>query len=418
MIVSYRQLALQGLLELIQDHPLPSKFSDWPPAAKHLLLQTCRFYHQLECIAHHLMPKKPKDKLVWCAIILGLCELHILHKAEHAVINEMVNLVKKNKFQSASGFTNAILRKSIREKITWQLDLSKKDDFQFSHPQWFIQKIKSDWSQDWQAILLANNEHPPMTLRVNASKINRDEYLTNIPHAKATSLSPQGIVLDEATHIEELPGFHEGMISVQDEAAQLAALLLKVQDDHRILDACAAPGGKTSHILETSHPKACIAIELQERRFKKLKKTFERLELQPSCLLADASQPSSWWDGLPFDRILIDAPCSGTGVIRRHPDIKLRRSEQNLYINLDIQQKLLENLWPLLKTNGLLLYATCSILPEENEQQITHFMKNHPEALSLPIDLPVGIQQQYGLQLLPGMLNMDGFYYCLLQKKN
>lgn len=418
MSISYRQLALLGLIELLEDNPLPSKFSEWPPAAKHLLLQTCRFYHRLESTAYLLMPKKPKDKLVWCVIILGLCELHILNKPEHAVINEMVNLVKKNKLHSASGFTNAILRKSIREKTKWEHDLSQNDVFQYSHPLWFIQKIQSHFPIQWQMILSANNEHPPMTIRVNAAKSQRDDYLQQLTEAKTTSISPQGIILDKASSVEELPGFHQGLISIQDEAAQLAALLLNVQHHHRILDACAAPGGKTSHILETSHPKTCMTIELQERRFKKLQQTFERLELHPTCLLADACQPKTWWDGQAFDRILIDAPCSGTGVIRRHPDIKLRRSEKNLYINLDIQQKLLTNLWPLLKSNGLLLYATCSILPEENEQQIAHFMKNHPDAVCLPIDLPVGLQQQHGLQILPGMNQMDGFYYCLLKKNN
>lgn len=418
MNISYRQLALNALLELLEDHHLPSKFPDWPPAAKHLLLQTCRFYHQLECIGHLLMPKKPKDKLVWCVILLGLCELHILHKAEHAVINEMVNLVKKNKFQSASGFTNAILRKSIREKTKWQHELSHNNVFQYSHPLWFIQKIQSYWPKQWQTILTANNEHPPMTIRVNVAKTKREDYLQQLTEAKATSISPQGIILNKASSVEELPGFHQGLISIQDEAAQLAALLLDVQNHHRILDACAAPGGKTSHILETSHPKTCMAMELQERRFKKLQQTFERLELHPTCLLADASQPETWWDGQAFDRILIDAPCSGTGVIRRHPDIKLRRSEKNIYINLGIQQQLLEKLWPLLQPQGLLLYATCSILPEENEQQITHFLKNHPDAIDLPIDLPIGLHQQHGLQILPGMNHMDGFYYCLLQKNN
>lgn len=417
MNVPYRQLALIGLVELVQDKPLPTSFSTWSPTAKHLLLQTCRYYHRLACIANHLMSKKPKNKQVFCIIILGLCELHILDKPEHAVINEMVNLVKKNKLHSAAGFTNAILRKSIREKDLWLKKLADEASFIYSHPNWLIEKIRSYWPNEWQSILKANNTHPPMTLRVNEAKIQRQDYLNLITDAQATTISPQGIVLKQAVSIDELSGFYEGQISVQDEAAQLAALILNVQTHHRVLDACAAPGGKTSHILEINHPTDCIAIEFQEARFEKLKKTFERLELHPTCILADATQTGSWWDGKLFDYILIDAPCSGTGVIRRHPDIKIRRNENNLYINLDIQKQLLEKLWPLLKPNGRLLYATCSILPEENEQQMIEFINNHHDAISHPIDLPIGIPQTHGLQILPGMLNMDGFYYCLLEKR-
>ena len=417
MTINYRQLAVQGLVELMQDKPLPISFSEWPPATKHLLLQTCRYYHRLEIIANQLMTKPPKDKLVMAVIILGLCELHILEKPEHAVIHEMVNLVKKNKFHSAAGFTNAILRKSIREKHNWEQSLVSNDTFIYSHPQWFIKTIKDAWPEDWPMILTQNNLHPPMTLRVNQAKIQRDDYLKKIT-AKATLISSQGIVLPEAQGIESLYGFSEGYVSVQDEAAQLAVLLLDIQDHQSILDACAAPGGKTSHILETSQPERCVAIEVQEKRFKKLKNTFQRLKLNPICLLADATTPEIWWDGMLFDRILIDAPCSGTGVIRRHPDIKLRRSETNLYINLDIQKKLLHQLWPLLKPNGILVYATCSILPEENEQQIQDFLQTHTDAKTQDIKLSIGKKCQHGLQILPGHENMDGFYYCVLQKTN
>jgi 16S rRNA (cytosine967-C5)-methyltransferase len=412
---NYRQFALQGLVELMQDKPLPSSFLDWPPAAKHLLLQTCRYFHRLEAIANVLISKNPKDSLVIAVIILGLCELHMLEKPEHAVINEMVNLVKKNKFHSAAGFTNAILRKSIREKNGWEQKLSQNDAFIYSHPLWFINTIQKAWPNDWQMILSENNQHPPMTLRVNQAKIQRADYLKKIT-AKATLISPQGIILQEAQGIENLYGFSEGYVSVQDEAAQLAVLLLDIQGHQRILDACAAPGGKTSHILETSHPETCVAIEVQEKRFEKLKKTFERLNLNPTCLLADASSPETWWDGNSFDRILIDAPCSGTGVIRRHPDIKLRRSEKNIYINLDIQKKLLQNLWPLLKPNGILVYATCSVLPEENEQQIEQFLQTHLNAQVQDIKISIGKKCQHGLQILPGTENMDGFYYCVLKK--
>jgi 16S rRNA (cytosine967-C5)-methyltransferase len=418
MSAHYRKIALTTLLILLEDKPLPADFSDYPPAAKNLLLQTCRYYHRLEQIAFFLMDKAPKDRLVWALIILGLCELHILDKPEHAVIHEMVNLIKKSKYFGAAGFSNAILRKSIREKAHWLKHLETNEVFQYSHPQWLIELIKHAWPQEWSSILSQNNMHPPMTLRINSSRISRDDYLQSLEHATACQYSQQGMILKEAGHVKDLPGFSEGMVSVQDEAAQLASSILDIQKHHRVLDACAAPGGKTSHILETFKPQACVAIELQEKRFKTLQNTLDRLGLQATCIQADASSPQTWWDGQLFDRILIDAPCSGTGVIRRHPDIKLRRQAQNLYLNLEMQKKLLEKLWPLLKPQGLLLYATCSILPEENELQIQTFLNNHPDAKSIDIHISLEKKLANGLQIFPGTAQMDGFYYCLITKTN
>ncbi|HBB52717.1 MAG TPA: 16S rRNA (cytosine(967)-C(5))-methyltransferase [Legionellales bacterium] len=417
MNLNYRKFALQALIELLDDKPLPSDFSQYPPAAKNLALQTCRHYHQLEQIALFLTPKKPQDLYVWAVLILGLCEMHILDKPEHAVIHEMVNLIKKSKFHSAFRFANAILRKSIREKALWQESLAKNEVYLYSHPQWLIDIIKKAWPHEGGSILQQNNIHPPMTLRVNQSKITRQAYLKQLTAAKACEFSPQGIILNEAESVSDLPGFLEGWVSVQDEAAQLAAGILDIETHHRVLDACAAPGGKTSHILETYQPQECVAIELQEKRFITLKNTFERLNLNPNCIQADASHPESWWDGQLFDRILIDAPCSGTGVIRRHPDIKLRRQADNIYLNLTMQKELLQKLWPLLKPKGLLLYATCSILPEENELQIQAFLNTHSDAKSIDINLSLEKKLTHGLQIFPGTSQMDGFYYCLITKK-
>jgi 16S rRNA (cytosine967-C5)-methyltransferase len=413
----YRKLALIACIELLADKPLPQEFAEYSPAAKNLALQTCRHYHQLEQIALFLTPKKPQDLYVWAVLILGLCELHILDKPEHAVIHEMVNLIKKSKFHSAFRFTNAILRKSIREKALWQESLAQNEVYLYSHPQWLIDIIKKAWPHEGGSILQQNNIHPPMTLRVNQSKITRQAYLEQLIAAKACEFSPQGIILNEAESVSDLPGFLEGWVSVQDEAAQLAAGILDIETHHRVLDACAAPGGKTSHILETYQPQECVAIELQEKRFITLKNTFERLGLHPQCMQADASQPDTWWDGQLFDRILIDAPCSGTGVIRRHPDIKLRRQADNIYLNLTMQKELLQKLWPLLKPKGLLLYATCSILPEENELQIQAFLNTHSDAKSIDINLSLEKKLTHGLQIFPGTSQMDGFYYCLITKK-
>jgi len=414
MKINHRQLVLNGLIELINDNPLPTNFANWPPIAKNLLLQTCRYYYKLAAIANHLIKKTPTP-LAWCIIIIGLCELHILKKPSHAAINEMVNLIKKNRISSAAGFTNAILRRSIREQSLWEAELANEPTYLYSHPDWYINLLKESWPEHWQDILQNNNQHPPMTLRINQAKITREEYLQQIPQSTATKISGQGIILHNSTNVTELSGFNEGLISVQDEAAQLAAIILDAQPHELVLDACAAPGGKTAHILELSNP-SCVAIELQAVRYNRLQENFLRLGIKAACIQGDASAPETWWDGKAFDKILLDAPCSGSGVIRRHPDIKLRRTPKNLYINLEIQKKLLTNLWPLLKTNGILLYATCSVLPDENEQQISDFLRQHPNAEVQKIPLSIGVSCQYGLQILPGNQNMDGFYYCKIKK--
>jgi 16S rRNA (cytosine967-C5)-methyltransferase len=417
--LSHRELALNALHPLLTTQaPLPLDFGQWPPAAKHLLLETCRHYDRCESILNFLLPKPQKDKVVWSALILGICELHILNKSEHAVIFETVQLVKKGKTKWASGLVNAVLRNSIRQKQKWQHALKDHLPFKYNHPLWWIEKCQKDWPDHWESILHGNDEHAPMSLRIHAQKTSRSDYLSLLPvKATATSFSNVGFRLDEAISIDELPYFQEGWVSIQDEAAQLAAQQLHLAPNLSVLDACAAPGGKTCHILETeTHLKTCVAIEFQPQRFNKLKSSLARLEVHAECILGDATKPQEWWNGELFDRILLDAPCSGSGVVRRHPDIKRRRTPNNILQNTPIQQELLEALWPLLAPNGRFLYATCSVCPEENDAQIAQFIAKHPEAKIIAPSPLVGHQTTYGQQILPGEHHMDGFYYCLITK--
>ncbi|NDH08017.1 MAG: 16S rRNA (cytosine(967)-C(5))-methyltransferase RsmB [Gammaproteobacteria bacterium] len=418
MNINYRQQALEGLTPLLQGNPLPDAFAHYLPSAKYLLLQTCRYFYRLERIALQFVTKTPKDKTVFAILILGLAELHQLDKQAHAVINEFVSLCKKNKFSSASGLVNAVLRKSITHKAAWENTLASDLSYLYAHPLWFIKRVQEDYPHHWQDILAANNAHPPMTLRVNQAKIKRDAYLKAHPlNATMCSHSQNGFTLHDAIDIKDIPGFNEGLISVQDEAAQLCPSLLLLQDELRVLDACAAPGGKTAHMLETNQTLKLVALELQAFRFERLKSTLQRLDLAAELIQGNALNLDTWWHGQYFDRILIDAPCSGTGVIRRHPDIKLRRQEQSIALNLEIQQALLQKLWQTLKPGGRMLYATCSILKEENDRQIQTFLENTNDALHVEIINNVGLKTRYGLQILPGQNNMDGFYYAMLAKK-
>ena len=260
-----------------------------------------------------------------------------------------------------------------------------------------------------------------MTLRVNQQRQSRANYLTTLQtagiEAKATTVSADGVQLLKARGVDALPGFAEGQLSVQDEAAQLAAQLLQLEPGQRVLDACCAPGGKTCHILECE-PKldALVALDIDESRLERVKENFERLNVKATLVAADAAATDQWWDGQLFDRILLDAPCSATGVIRRHPDIKLLRKPDDITHLAQLQAELLDALWPLLKSGGKLLYATCSVLPEENDASITGFIVRQSDAEVIPIAAEVGMQTPVGRQLLPTMGGHDGFYYALLSK--
>ena len=290
-----------------------------------------------------------------------------------------------------------------------------------SHPVWLLRQIEIDWPERSSQILEANNRQPPMVLRVNLALNSRDQYLQSLSDhelaAKTVSFCESSLILSRPVPVELLPGFEQGHVSVQDTAAQLAAGLLDVQVGQRVLDVCAAPGGKTVHILESQpHLKELVAIDIDEARLSRVQENLLRSNVSAQLIVGDAAKPKDWWDGQLFDRILLDAPCSALGVIRRHPDIKILRKPDDIKALQLLQKSILAATWPLLSSGGLLLYATCSILKQENEEQIMGFLAMHADAFEVPIDATWGNAAQRGRQILTGDSEMDGFYYALIKK--
>ena len=390
---------------------------------KEILYGTFRWYIQLEYIQNQLIDKpiKKKDSLLKYLIIIGLYQLKFMRIPNHAVVSETVSTCEEMQMTWAKGLVNAVLRSYIRESKNLDC-LSKKNKIvEFSHPKWLIDMIEHDWPDDWEKIIAANNVHPPMYLRVNQNKNNRSEYLIKLKKAGIAAdiakYCNNGILLENPVNIEKLPGFDSGEVSIQDLSAQLAVELLDLKSNQNILDACAAPGGKSAHILESECTlKNFIAVEKEKKRAEKLYSTFKRLQLQGIIKVNNVLHTSKWWDGEKFDRILLDAPCSATGVIRRNPDIKLLKTSSEISKINKLQMEIIEVLWGLLKNNGLLLYVTCSILKNENCNLIKKFLEKHPECRIKPIISKWGLETNYGRQILPGQDNMDGFFYACLEK--
>lgn len=383
-----------------------------------------RQYWQLEALVQLLLKKslKNKDQDIFALLLLGLYQLLHLRIPDHAAISETVQAARVLKKPWAAGLINATLRQFQREQPHLLEQIAQNTCAHFSHPNWLIEIIKTAWPEQWQNVLDANNQHPPLTLRINSQQLSREAYLQKlgIDHGVYTTLATEGITLHEACDVKQLPGYAAGEFSVQDESAQLAASLLELTSAQTVLDACAAPGGKTAHILEIApHLTKLVAIDIDEKRIEKVTENLTRLQLLSSSIVmtaSNAAEPQIWWDGELFDRILLDAPCSATGVIRRHPDIKYLRRPEDI-AQLAVQQlQLLNALWPLLKPNGLLVYATCSVLPQENENVIEAFLHTHHDAHEKIITTDWGIKKTIGRQLLPKTDGHDGFYYARLQK--
>tara|TARA_B100000029_G_scaffold300261_2_gene293203 strand:- start:249 stop:1550 length:1302 start_codon:yes stop_codon:yes gene_type:complete len=391
---------------------------------KEMLFGTFRWYIQLEYILEQLVenPLKKKDRLLKHLMMIGLYQLIYMRIPNHAVVSETVQTCERINMKWAKGLVNAVLRKYIREAKRINLKIDKNETVKFAHPNWLIKKIKTDWPDNWVKILIANNERPPMFLRVNKLRNNRKYYIDQLKKVNIegveTEHSCHGILLKKPTNVDKLPGFSKGDSSVQDLAAQLAVELLDLKPNQRVLDACAAPGGKTSHILE-SEPKieSLTAIEKDKLRAKKLYGTLNRIGLYAHVKIEDIINTDKWWDGKKFDRIMLDAPCSATGVIRRHPEIKLLRTMDEIIEVNKLQTKLLTTLWDTLKDDGMLLYVTCSIFNQENRDLIKDFISNHSICYLKPITKKWGVDTGYGRQVLPGQDNMDGFFYACLKKK-
>ncbi|KTD66870.1 ribosomal RNA small subunit methyltransferase B [Legionella steelei] len=391
------------------------------PMTKEICFGFCRHYFRLQAIAECLLQKKPKELEVWVALLIGLYQLHYMQQPDYAVVKETVALLEKIKKPWAKGLVNAVLRNFCRQQKEILARLHKNPLFLHGQPQWLVERLQADWPNDWQSIAQANDAHPPMTLRVNIQKNSLAEYVQILNRegiaAETHPVAPAGITLNTPCDVRQLPGFAEGSVSVQDGAAQLAASLLSLKPGLRLLDACCAPGGKTCHILEQEpNLAACVALDVDARRLKRVQENLNRLNLQATLVQGDALTPSTWWDGQLFDRILLDAPCSATGVIRRHSDIKLLRNNEEIVTITNIQHDMLNCLWPLLAKGGLLIYATCSVMSVENEQQIANFVATHPDCTIIKEPWTWGHATGHGQQILPGEQGMDGFFYAVLFK--
>lgn len=390
---------------------------------KEMCFGTLRFWIKLQAILKDLLerPLKPEDKDIECLLCVGLYQLIYMSVPPYALVNETVTATRVLKKSWASGLVNKILHMAAEKKEQGQL-VARGITAEYSHPNWIIEKIKAAWPNDWQNILNSNNEKAPLFLRVNKRKISLSQFEKLLNENKITSErvadAPDALLLTHPLPVEKIPGFFDGFFSVQDASGQKVVEYLDIHANERILDACAAPGGKTTHILE-NHPdiKNCVAIDIHPDRIKKITENIKRLglpEKKVKLIVEDVCNINAWWDGEPFDRILIDAPCSATGVIRRHPDIKILRKKTDIKNLAEHQLKILNSLWPLLAKSGKLIYTTCSILRDENEQVINLFLASNPDAKIIPINNTWGVNLKHGQQVLTGDHNRDGFYYAVL----
>ncbi|HEY3646259.1 MAG TPA: 16S rRNA (cytosine(967)-C(5))-methyltransferase RsmB [Gammaproteobacteria bacterium] len=389
---------------------------------KELCYGTLRWQPRLDAWLAKLLqrPMKPADQDVKILLLLGLYQLAYLRIPDHAAVQQTVEACRLLDKSWAASLVNAVLRRFQRERAEIEAAVAEDPEARYAHPKWFIEELQRDWPEHWQTMLEAGNERPPFTLRVNRRVQSRADYLAKLDAlgiaAQACEHSPDGVTLGVPMDAKLLPGFAEGAVSVQDEGAQLAEQLLDAADGMRVLDACAAPGGKTCHLLER-HALQMTAVELEARRAQRIRENLTRLKLDAQLKVADAAQVQSWWDGEPYQRILLDAPCSASGVVRRHPDVKFRRTPGEVVTAAGLQAKLLGALWPLLAPGGKLLYVTCSVFQRENAAQIAAFLAGHPDAAALPLHQGWGVTAGAGQQVLTGQGGMDGFYYACLEKR-
>ena len=388
------------------------------PLVSDLCYGCLRWHEPLSAILNELLskPLKNKDKDVECLIRVGLYQIIYQKTPDHAAVSETVSALKGLKKPWAKKLLNAVLRSFLREQKKLLDTIDKQETSKYAFPQWLLDEIKQVWPENWKDILQQSNQRAPMTLRVNLAHQSRSDYLQKLDSAGIGASIIKGvdtaIKLNQPCPVYELPGFNKGDVSVQDGAAQLAAILLDCKDNMRVLDACAAPGGKTGHILESAKNLEVIAVDSSESRLKRVTENLNRLGLKANVVSADALDTEKYAANSLFDRILLDAPCSATGVIRRHPDIKVLRRNSDIAALSELQMKMLDALWDKLKPNGIMLYATCSILPEENEQQIKAFLELHDDLVIQEINHSQG----FGRQIFPGENSMDGFYLAKLMK--
>ena len=406
----------QSLASILPVHL--SKVAERDRALFHeLVLGTLRQWYALKSITLPLLVKPLNNETVETCLYVGLYQVLCTRVPSHAAISETVTAAKQLGYEALSGVVNAILRRVSRETSEFQTALAQAHGL----PSWLYKRLKKDWPEQLEQLTNTLKQTAPLTLRVNTRQISRDDYLEILQEqeiaAEACTVSAVGIVMLQNVHIPDLPGFDEGVFSVQDEHAQLCAMLLPNLDGKVVVDACAAPGGKTAHLLEKFQPKKLIALDQDAKRLLRVSENLERLQLnqeaQVEILAADAT---TWNASEAVDCIVLDAPCSAIGVLRRHPDIRLLRQSGDIQQTVALQQQILQQMWQQLKVGGTLLYITCSVLNAENEQQMQQFFAEHQNAKEVKIDANWGITQLYGRQLLPQEGRGDGFYYCRIEK--
>lgn len=404
---------------------LPLAQQALPAKDRALLQEICygvlRWLPRLEFISRQLMskPLTGKQRPVHFLILIGLYQLKYMRVPAHAAVAETVNAIKVLKSDKLRGLVNAILRNYQRQEAELETQADGNDACKFGHPGWLIKRIKAAYPDQWQDVLNANNERPPMWIRVNQqhnaqadyqASLRDDEIESDLVNSAETALR-----LEKPTDVYKLAGFAEGHSSVQDGAAQFAAQFLDAQPNELVLDACAAPGGKTAHILEREpNIKHLVAVDFDETRLARVQENLDRIGLNAELIHGDASKPETWWQGEQFDRILLDAPCSATGVIRRHPDIKWLRRDSDIAALVELQASILDAMWQQLKPGGTMLYATCSILPAENIEQVSAFVARTSDATLIPLQADAYPASNW--QILPNTEGMDGFFYAKLQK--
>jgi 16S rRNA (cytosine967-C5)-methyltransferase len=386
-----------------------------------LVSEGARWWLRFDPVLDDLLsrPLRKRDPALHALLVVGLVQLEILRVPPHAAVAATVEATRALDRGGFAKLVNAVLRRWLRERVTRTAALDAKPETRSAHPRWLIDALARDWPQHAAAILEAGNTPSPPMLRVNARRATREKVIGELVdagiHAGAHPWLRDALTLGAHADLAHQSGFADGRFSVQDGAAQCAADLLDLHDGLRVLDACAAPGGKTCHMLERTDI-TVLALERESARVASIRANLQRLGLQGEVRVADAGAPPKWWDGRPFDRILLDAPCSATGVIRRHPDIKLHRRAADLGVMARGQSRLIQALWPTLAIGGKLVYATCSLLRAENEDIVAGLLDAQPDAQAAPIELPVGHAAGAGWQVLPGEGNLDGMFYAVLSK--
>ncbi|WEN15742.1 16S rRNA (cytosine(967)-C(5))-methyltransferase RsmB [Rhodanobacter sp. AS-Z3] len=387
-----------------------------------LLSEGARWWLRFDAAVDGLLEKslRHKDPAVHALLVLGMVQLEILELQDYAAVAATVEAVRALKRPQLAGLVNAVLRRWQRERETLLTQLDAKAQTRHSHPQWLANALQRDWPEQAEAVMAADNGEPPLMLRVNRQRSERNALIEQLNAAGYAALPhpwlADALVLPHSADVTRMPGFEDGWFAVQDGAAQVAADLAELHDGLRVLDACAAPGGKACHLLERANIDL-TALEFDAPRAERIRENLMRLRLNAKVVIGDAGAPAGWWKGQPFDRILIDAPCSATGVLRRRPDVRLHRRESDISNMHAQQRRILSALWPLLAPGGRLIYITCSVLRAENEVIVDELLASQADAEAVTFKLPAGQPAAVGWQILPGDGDLDGMYYAVLAKR-